>query len=200
MNRFVTNKYDPTSFHTIGVEFLNKEIQVHGQLYTIQIWDTAGQERFKSLRTPFYRGSDICLLTFALDDKRSLQDLSTWRDEFLYYADVHDVANFPFIVLGNKVDVEPDKRVVSKEAALEWCGANGNMPFIETSAKDSTNVVLAFQTAVEKWVKADSMHRVHRPYAGQTISLTGAGRSSGAGERLESRSASGGITSTCCFQ
>jgi len=37
MNRFVSNRFDPTSFHTIGVEFLNKEIQVNGQLYTIQV-------------------------------------------------------------------------------------------------------------------------------------------------------------------
>ena len=55
MNRFVNNKFDTQSFHTIGVEFLNKEVTYEGQVYTLQIWDTAGQERFKSLRTPFYR-------------------------------------------------------------------------------------------------------------------------------------------------
>lgn len=37
MDRFVSNRYDPTSFHTIGVEFLNKEIGVNGQSYTIQV-------------------------------------------------------------------------------------------------------------------------------------------------------------------
>lgn len=42
MNRFVSNRFDPTSFHTIGVEFLNKDIVVGGQLFTCQIWDTAG--------------------------------------------------------------------------------------------------------------------------------------------------------------
>ena len=55
MNRFVNNKFDSQSFHTIGVEFLNKEVTVKNESYTLQIWDTAGQERFKSLRTPFYR-------------------------------------------------------------------------------------------------------------------------------------------------
>lgn len=47
MNRFVTNVFDENSFHTIGVEFLNKDIEVDGEKYTLQIWDTAGQERFK---------------------------------------------------------------------------------------------------------------------------------------------------------
>jgi len=46
----VSNKFDPTFFHMIGVEFLNKDLEVDGERYTLQIWDTAGQERFKSLQ------------------------------------------------------------------------------------------------------------------------------------------------------
>lgn len=61
MNRFVSNKFDAQSFHTIGVEFLNKDVTYEGENYTMEIWDTAGQERFKSLRTPFYRGADCCV-------------------------------------------------------------------------------------------------------------------------------------------
>ncbi|CAL8390022.1 unnamed protein product [Gadus morhua 'NCC'] len=53
MNRYVTNKFDTHLFHTIGVEFLNKDLEVDGHMVTLQIWDTAGQERFRSLRTPF---------------------------------------------------------------------------------------------------------------------------------------------------
>lgn len=55
-----------------------------------------------ALRTPFYRGSDICLLTYAVNDRESLKGLKQWREEFLRYADI-DEGNFPFIVVGNKV-------------------------------------------------------------------------------------------------
>jgi len=103
MNRFVSNHFDEHSFHTIGVEFLNKDIEINGEAYTLQIWDTAGQERFKTLRTPFYRGSDICLLTYAVDDRTSFRNLALWRSEFLKYADVQEGSTFPFIVVGNKV-------------------------------------------------------------------------------------------------
>ncbi|KAG8223347.1 hypothetical protein J437_LFUL001225 [Ladona fulva] len=108
MNRFVHNRFDEGSFHTIGVEFLNRDVTIGGETYTLQIWDTAGQERFKSLRTPFYRGSDICLLTFALDDRASFEHLPLWRSEFLHYADVQDEPPnraFPFLVVGNKADL-----------------------------------------------------------------------------------------------
>lgn len=42
MNRYVTNKFDAQLFpHTIGVEFLNKDLEVDGHFVTMQIWDTA---------------------------------------------------------------------------------------------------------------------------------------------------------------
>ncbi|KAG8519783.1 Ras-related protein Rab-9A [Galemys pyrenaicus] len=148
MNRYVTNKFDTQLFHTIGVEFLNKDLEVDGHLVTMQIWDTAGQERFRSLRTPFYRGSDCCLLTFSVDDSQSFQNLSNWKKEFIYYADVKEPESFPFVILGNKVDI--NERQVSTEEAQAWCRDNGDYPYFETSAKDATNVAAAFEEAVRR--------------------------------------------------
>lgn len=37
MNRFVSNKFDSQSYHTIGVEFLNKEITVGRTTVTLQV-------------------------------------------------------------------------------------------------------------------------------------------------------------------
>lgn len=172
MNRFVNNHFDDHSFHTIGVEFLNKDIEINGETYTMQIWDTAGQERFKSLRTPFYRGSDICMLTFAVDDRTSFRNLAMWRNEFLYYADVKNASSFPFVVVANKVDNGPEKREVSEGEIQCWCNENGKIPFVETSAKDAINVEAAFAIAVESWSRLEeSLERVDR-YSGDTINLS----------------------------
>ncbi|XP_026467898.1 ras-related protein Rab-9A-like [Ctenocephalides felis] len=154
MNRFVKNHFDEHSFHTIGVEFMNKEIQVDGENYTLQIWDTAGQERFRALRTPFYRGSDVCLLTYAVDDSASFKGLQEWREEFLRYADVSP-DTFPFIVVGNKCDVPPEARQISLEYVADWCNDNHITCFIETSAKTSQNVLEAFTLAVRQWLSYD---------------------------------------------
>lgn len=40
MNRFVSNQFDEHSFHTIGVEFLNKDIETDGETYTLQVRNT----------------------------------------------------------------------------------------------------------------------------------------------------------------
>ncbi|XP_033104509.1 ras-related protein Rab-9A-like, partial [Anneissia japonica] len=155
MNRFISDKFDSLSFHTIGVEFLNKDINVDGENYTMQIWDTAGQERFKSLRTPFYRGSDCCLLTFSVDDLKSFKNLTMWQKEFLFYADVQNPDTFPFVVLGNKVDVSESDRQVFEPMVKTWCEENNNTPYYETSAKTAVNVKEAFTAAVQRVLELD---------------------------------------------
>lgn len=176
MNRFVSNKFDAQSFHTIGVEFLNKDVAVDGETYTMQIWDTAGQERFKSLRTPFYRGADCCLLTFSVDDMQSFKNLSMWKKEFLYYADIQDGNNFPFVILGNKVDIE--NRVVNQEMVHDWCNQNGSCPYFETSAKDATNVDIAFRAAIERLKELEEMLD-EKPQHGNTVDLSRRPKQSG---------------------
>ena len=78
-----------------------------------QLWDTAGQERFQSLGVAFYRGADCCVLVYDVNNAKSFETLDSWRDEFLIQASPHDPENFPFVVLGNKIDVEEHKRQVS---------------------------------------------------------------------------------------
>ena len=175
MNRFVSNKFDSQSFHTIGVEFLNKDVMISEDHFTMQIWDTAGQERFKSLRTPFYRGADCCLLTYAVDDLQSFKNLSMWKKEFLYYADIQEGGAFPFVLIGNKVDV--DKRIVSEVDARSWCATNGNMPYFETSAKDSVNVDRAFKAAVQRLLELEDQIDI-RPSHGNTVNLRKKSKSS----------------------
>ncbi|XP_027643251.1 ras-related protein Rab-9B isoform X3 [Falco biarmicus] len=137
------------------------------------IWDTAGQERFKSLRTPFYRGADCCLLTFSVDDRQSFENLSNWQKEFVYYADVKDPEHFPFVVLGNKID--KFERQVSTEEAQAWCMENGNYPYLETSAKDDTNVAVAFEEAVRQVLAVEE--QLEHCMLGHTVDLHSSSKS-----------------------
>ncbi|XP_002057667.3 ras-related protein Rab-9B [Drosophila virilis] len=171
LTRFVSNRYEENNFHTIGVEFMNKDIAVDGEKYTLQIWDTAGQERFRALRTPFYRGSDMCLLCYALDDRDSLRGLRLWRNEFLNYADVK-ADRFPFIVVGNKNDLRPEKRQVSYEDVQQWCTEYGIGAHIETSSKTATNVSDAFVLALRQWRRMECVAEAEQRQLGDTIDLT----------------------------
>ncbi|KAJ2772271.1 Ras- protein Rab-7A, partial [Coemansia nantahalensis] len=104
-------------------------------------------ERFQSLGVAFYRGADCCILCFDVTSVRSFENLESWRDEFLIQVGPRDPESFPFVVVGNKVDME-GKRAVSQKRAMEWCASKGNIPYFETSAKKNTNVDAAFRTVV----------------------------------------------------
>ncbi|XP_050428538.1 ras-related protein Rab-9A-like [Adelges cooleyi] len=152
MNRFVSNSFSEQTLHTLGVEFLQKELEINGVVYTLQIWDTAGQERFRTLRTPFYRGTDICLLTFAVDDLQSFKSVEFWKKEFLKFSRTTDV-NFPFLVVATKVDVK--QRAISEDESKKWCSDFLNAPYVETSSKSDMNIETAFAFAVELWASIE---------------------------------------------
>ncbi|KAJ1944008.1 Ras- protein Rab-7A [Linderina macrospora] len=148
MHQFVQGRFNSQYKATIGADFLKKDIDVgDGRVAVVSCWDTAGQERFQSLGVAFYRGADCCMLCFDVTDARSFENLDNWRDEFLLQVGPRDLENFPFVVVGNKIDVE-GKRAVSQKRAMDWCVAKGNIPYFETSAKRAINVDDAFRTVV----------------------------------------------------
>ncbi|CAN1235284.1 Ras-related protein Rab7 [Linum perenne] len=144
-SRYVHNKFSQQYKATIGADFVTKELQIDDKLVTLQIWDTAGQERFQSLGVAFYRGADCCVLVYDVNSMRSFDSLENWHDEFLKQANPADPKSFPFILLGNKIDVDGgNSRVVSEKRAKDWCASKGNIPYFETSAKEDYNVDPAF--------------------------------------------------------
>ena len=44
--RFADDMFLTSYIHTIGIDFLEKMVDVDGQAIKLQIWDTAGQDRF----------------------------------------------------------------------------------------------------------------------------------------------------------
>ncbi|KAL9131824.1 MAG: hypothetical protein Q9217_000351 [Psora testacea] len=145
MNQYVNKKFSASYKATIGADFLTKEVMVDDRLVTMQLWDTAGQERFQSLGVAFYRGADCCVLVYDVNNSKSFETLDAWRNEFLIQASPREPDNFPFVVIGNKIDVEENKRAISSKKAMTFCHSKGGIPYFETSAKEAVNVEQAFE-------------------------------------------------------
>ncbi|XP_015905800.1 ras-related protein rab7 [Parasteatoda tepidariorum] len=143
MNMYVNKRFSNQYKATIGADFLTRELVVQDRLVTMQIWDTAGQERFQSLGVAFYRGADCCVLVYDVTSPNSFKSLDSWRDEFLIQSGPRNPDDFPFVVIGNKIDLE--NRAISTKRGQGWCQSKNNIPFYETSAKESINVEQAFQ-------------------------------------------------------
>uniref|UniRef100_A0A914DFB4 Rab7 n=1 Tax=Acrobeloides nanus TaxID=290746 RepID=A0A914DFB4_9BILA len=150
VNKLFSNQYKPT----LGADLLTKDIKIDDRLVTMQVWDTAGQERFQALGSAFYRGADCCVLVYDVTDARSFQCLDMWRGEFLIQANPRDPESFPFVLLGNKIDVETI-RAVSSRRAQNWCESK-NMQYYEVSAKKAINVEEGFQAIARTALQRDS--------------------------------------------
>lgn len=93
-------------------------------------------------------------MVFDVNIFRSFETLQNWHEEFLKQADPSNPETFPFVLIGNKIDVDGgSSRMVIENIAREWCDSRGNIPYFETSAKEDYNVDDAFlciaKTALE---------------------------------------------------
>ncbi|NP_001140557.1 Ras-related protein Rab7-like [Zea mays] len=169
MNQYVNKKFSNQYKATIGADFLTKEVQFEDRLFTLQ-----------SLGVAFYRGADCCVLVYDVNSMKSFDNLHNWREEFLIQASPSDPDNFPFVLLGNKVDVDGgNSRVVSEKKAKAWCASKGNIPYFETSAKDGTNVEDAFQCIVKNALKNEPEEELYVPDTVDVVGGNRAQRSSG---------------------
>lgn len=163
MQQFVNSKFLHQYKATIGADFLTKEITVDGNKnVTLQIWDTAGQERFQSLGVAFYRGADCCVLCYDVTNEKSLNSLALWKDEFLIQLNVSNPQDFPFIIIGNKIDVDESKKIPSLQKKLLNITNNQlgglNYPVFETSAKDAVNVEAAFEVVAKMALQQEELN------------------------------------------
>ncbi|XP_033733922.1 ras-related protein Rab-1A-like isoform X2 [Pecten maximus] len=138
--RFADDVFSDTYIYTIGVDFKIRTVEIDSSIVRLQIWDTAGQERFKTITSSFYRGSHGIMIVYDVTDMESFQNVESWIQE----VDKYGSCNSSMILVGNKSDMT-GKRVVTYAMGKEYADRLG-IPFVETSAKRSTNVETSFMT------------------------------------------------------
>ncbi|SPO03946.1 related to GTP-binding protein ypt1 [Cephalotrichum gorgonifer] len=138
--RFADDTYTESYISTIGVDFKIRTIELDGKTVKLQIWDTAGQERFRTITSSYYRGAHGICVVYDVTDMDSFNNVKQWLQEIDRYAT--DGVNK--LLVGNKSDMA-DKKVVEYTVAKEFADSLG-IPFLETSAKNASNVEQAFLT------------------------------------------------------
>lgn len=168
--RFADDTYTESYISTIGVDFKIRTIELEGKTIKLQIWDTAGQERFRTITSSYYRGAHGIIVVYDVTDMESFNNVKTWLNEIDKYAT--DKVNK--LLVGNKCDLVV-KKVVDFQTAKDFADQL-EIPFLETSAKNATNVEQAFMTMsaeIKKRVAAQqtpgASAGVKLPPAGQPI-------------------------------
>uniref|UniRef100_A0A0A9X7Z9 Ras-related protein ORAB-1 n=1 Tax=Lygus hesperus TaxID=30085 RepID=A0A0A9X7Z9_LYGHE len=140
LHRFADGVYNDTYISTIGVDFKIRTIELDGKVIKLQIWDTAGQERFRTITSSYYRGANGIIIVYDVTEPSSFTHVRAWLSEIEHYAS----ENVSKLLVGNKCDL-PSRRQVDAEEAKQFA-EKLQIPFLEASAKQNTNVEEAFLT------------------------------------------------------
>jgi small GTP-binding protein len=147
LSRFTRDQFNPESKSTIGVEFATKTLEIEGKNVKAQIWDTAGQERYRAITSAYYRGAIGAMLLYDITTSLTFSSLARWLRELRENAD----PNIVVMLVGNKSDLA-EKRAVSVDEGVGFSKTE-NLLFIETSARDASNVQEAFTSLITEVVK-----------------------------------------------
>ena len=156
LNKYVKNLFIESHKSTIGADFFTKEIQLNDKHITLQLWDTAGQERFQSLGKAYYRGADAVILVYDITDKISFDKIDSWKKHFIKNYDGNDMNNFPFLLIGNKSDLNDDREITFENGSnyannmSNNGNNNNNVLFYECSAKNGHQINEAIQAIASK--------------------------------------------------
>lgn len=146
--QFVEHHFVESYYPTIENQFA-KPINYKGIEYTTEIVDTAGQDEFSIMNQKHLIGIHGYLLVYSVASKSSFDMIPIIRDKILNSTGQDTL---PMVVVGNKSDLDSQRQVSSEEGGQ--LAASFKVPFVETSAKTSTNVDKAFESLIEQVEKA----------------------------------------------
>jgi small GTP-binding protein len=147
LSRFTRDQFNPDSKSTIGVEFATKTLEIEGKTVKAQIWDTAGQERYRAITSAYYRGAIGALVLYDVTAALTFQSLTRWLQELRENAD----PNIVVMLVGNKCDLH-EQRAVSTDEGVGFAKTE-SLLFIETSAREATNVQESFTQLITEIVR-----------------------------------------------
>ena len=131
--------YDPTI-----EDSFRKIVEVDGKQYIAEITDTAGTEQFIAMRDLYLKEGEGFVLVFAVDSRSSFEKIKEVREQIVR---VKDCNSFPFVIVGNKCDLE-NRSVTKAEAqklAEEW-----GVSYFDVSAKTCLNLHECFSNLMRK--------------------------------------------------
>lgn len=142
-------EYIPTVFENYVTEVMAEKKTV----VDLALWDTAGQEDYDRLRPLSYPDTDVVVICYAIDDRRTFDTIpQKWAPEVDHFCE-----GVPKILVALKSDLRKggtgcegsSGKYVSTEEGQELAYKVGAYRFIECSAKARDNVELVFDVAVK---------------------------------------------------
>ena len=168
----------------ITPEFMRRDVLLNDRLVRLYVFDFDKFRSFyfepfhkRALRLRLYRQSKGVVFVYSVVNRHSWEQIKGFIEEVKkndllsdLSSDVYTLTTKKVLLVGTKCDlIVAGKREVDYDTAKEFADENG-MLFFEVSAKDGTNVELAFMTLV-----ADILGPVESPQSPKSIPQSDSG-------------------------
>ena len=140
---FTGEQFDDVFTTTIGYDFKIRTVHLDGVKVKLQVFDTAGHERFRTVTPGFYREASGIIVTYSVTKEDTFDNVPYWIEEARKFGR----PDIKLIVVGTGCDCKG--KVVDYITARNFANEH-QLSFFEVSAKDGTNVELAFMTLIEE--------------------------------------------------
>ena len=114
-----------------------------GSYVNCEILDTGGLEKYNARNRQYYQKADCCVLVYDITRKDTFKECKNFYKKEIINNCKKDIK---VILVGNKTDLEKDRKV-AKEEAKDFAIKN-NYYFKETSCESIFNVMEAFETII----------------------------------------------------
>jgi small GTP-binding protein len=155
IKRYISNTFTIDTKSTVGVEFFTKTFKINDDILKLEIWDTAGQERYKAITSAYYRGSRGALIVYDITRIETYNNVDKWLTELKEKVE----GSLKLLLIGNKSDLQEERKIsieTAKHKARQF-----NVPLMETSAYDSTNIKKVFETILKEMYKDFKKEKVN---------------------------------------
>eukprot|EP00762_Andalucia_godoyi_P004370 ANDGO_08177.mRNA.1 Septum-promoting GTP-binding protein 1 len=148
MVKYVENTFDEDYIETLGVNFMEKTINLRNNEITFMIWDLGGQKEFSSMLPLVCNEAVALLFMFDLSRKTSLVSIKEWYRQSRQY----NKTAIPFLI-GTKYDVFAEMPAKEQEDITDQARKYAKVmkaPLIFCSASHAINVQKIFKIVLSK--------------------------------------------------
>ena len=130
-------------YTTIGVALYPLCFTTSKGTYKFDVWDTAGSEEFRGSKESRYRGVQCALIMFDVTRPQTYTSVLNWYDEIIRMC-----GHIPMVLVGNKTDVEDEKRMVKPES-IDLPRQLG-LHYYEVSNKSNLHIIQPFLQLIKE--------------------------------------------------
>ena len=158
IKRYIYKSFEDDTISTIGLNYTFKEVILeNGIKLKIKLVDTAGQERYRALNKNYFKNGDAVLYVFSLDKKGSFDKIREWKNMF---NEIKSEEGIPTFLIRNKNDLDVDPignelEDINEEIISKFSQDYNFTKYVQSSAKDNTNIDYIFQEISEMWYNSN---------------------------------------------